>query len=158
MRVVSGMRIDHPALRYWLPPLLWMLVIFSASRDANSAQHSSRLFEPLMRWLFPWMAQARIEDFHYLFRKCAHLTEFGVLAVLLWRVFRHAGTTVVRRWSWSQTGRALALVSLYAASDEFHQSFVPGRTGQFSDVVVDTLGGAIGLGLLWLAGKVFNRW
>ena len=59
----------RPALKFWLLPLLWMLVIFSASGDPGSAQHSSRIFEPLMHWLFPQMPQARIEDLHYFFRK-----------------------------------------------------------------------------------------
>jgi len=135
-----------------------MVVIFSASADSASHDHTSRLFEPLMRWLFPWLAQARIEDLHYLFRKCAHLTEFSILALLLWQAIRRTHSTVNRQWRWSQAGLALAIVLLYAASDEIHQMFVPGRTGQISDVMVDTAGGAIGLGLLWLAGKVFKRW
>ena len=59
---------------------------------------------------------------------------------------------------WSQAAIALSIVAFYAASDEFHQSYVPGRTGQVSDVFIDTSGGAIGLGLLWLVGKLRKRW
>lgn len=135
-----------------------MVVIFSASGDAASAHHSSTLFEPLMRWLFPQLAQTRIEEIHYLFRKCAHLAEFGVLALLLWRAIRHSSVRSERRWQWSHAGLAMVLVFLYAASDEIHQAWVPGRTGQASDVVVDTAGGAIGLGLLWVAGRLCKRW
>ena len=151
------MRIFRPALKYWLPPIIWMVVIFSASGDAASAHHSSRIFEPLMHWLFPQMAQAQIEAIHYLLRKCAHLAEFGVLALLLWQAIRHTGTRVVGRWSWPQARLALVLVFLYAASDELHQAFVPGRTGQVSDVFVDTAGGALGLGAWWLAGRTLKR-
>ena len=46
---------------------------------------------------------------------------------------------------WPKVGGTLLLVFLYAASDEFHQSFVPTRTPLFSDVLIDTAGGAIGL-------------
>jgi VanZ family protein len=63
-----------------------------------------------------------------------------------------------RRWHWDEAGLALALVFLYAASDELHQVFVPGRTGQISDVVVDVAGAVAGLTLLWLGGKIFKHW
>jgi VanZ family protein len=57
-------------------------------------------------------------------------------------------------WRWNEAGLALAGVLLYSASDELHQVFVPSRTGQISDVLVDTSGAAIGLGLLWLWKKL----
>jgi VanZ family protein len=50
----------------------------------------------------------------------------------------------------------LAVVFAYAASDEFHQIFVPNRTPLVSDVLIDTAGGGAGLLLLWLWGKVFR--
>ena len=145
-------------LIYWLPLLVWMCVIFTASSDADSARHSSIYFEPLMRWLFPSMSQAHIEQLHYAFRKCCHMTEFAVLAVLMWRAIRQPQRNDRRNWRWDEAGLALSLVFLYAASDELHQVFIPSRTGQISDVVVDVLGGAIGLTLLWLAGKKFKLW
>jgi VanZ family protein len=135
-----------------------MVVIFSASGDVASAHHSSRLFEPLMHWLFPGLAQARIEALHFGLRKCAHLAEFGLLAMLLWQALCHATRSGTRQWHWPHAGWALLLVALYAASDEIHQAFVPGRSGQVSDVIVDSIGGAIGLGVLWLAGKWGKRW
>jgi len=152
------MRISRQVLKDWLPPLVWMVVIFSASSDAASMHHSSRFFEPLMHWLFPRMAQARVAEFHHLFRKCAHVAEFAVLGVLLWRGIRHAKPDPQRPWRWSQAGLALLAVLLYAATDEIHQTFVPGRTGQVSDVFIDVSGGAIGLVMLWLAGKLGKRW
>ena len=54
------------------------------------------------------------------------------------------------RWNWPEARLALLMVMLYAASDEFHQSFVPNRTSQVSDVFIDTAGGAAGLLALWL--------
>ena len=135
-----------------------MGVIFTASGDADSARHSSIYFEPLMRWLFPQMSQAHIEQLHYAFRKCCHMTEFAVLAVLAWRAVRQPARNDQRQWRWDEAGLALGITLLYAASDELHQVFIPSRTGQISDVVVDVLGGAIGLALLWLAGKKFKLW
>ena len=144
--------------KYWLPPLLWMIVIFSASDDTKSYQHSAALFEPLLHWLFPWILPSHVELIHHLFRKCGHLTEYALLALLLWRAIRQPVKSDLRPWRWDEAGLALASVFLYAASDEFHQIFVPSRTALVSDVCIDTTGGAISLTLLWAIGKIFKYW
>ena len=133
--------------------LFWMTLIFSASADAQSFRHSSIYFEPLLRWLFPHMPQSQVEAIHYAFRKCCHLAEYAILAWLLRRAIRKPVKNDPRPWLWAEAGLALAIVFLYSASDELHQVFVPSRTGQVSDVLVDTIGGAIGLLLLWLRKK-----
>lgn len=145
-------------LVYWLPPLGWMGLIFSASADTQSFRRSSGLFYPLIHWLFPALSADTIEGIHYVFRKCGHLTEFAILALLFWRAIRQPKRGDSRPWRWDEAGLALALVFLYAASDELHQVFVPQRTGMVSDIFVDSVGGAIGLLLLLLFGKIFKRW
>jgi len=142
-----------------------MVFIFSASSDAKSYQHSSALFEPLLQWLFPQMTQPTVDYIHHLFRKTGHLTEYALLALLLWRAIRHSCHPPVAperseggRWRWDIAGLSLSTVFLYAASDEFHQIFVPSRTPLVSDVGIDTTGGAIGLLLLWLTGKIWKHW
>ena len=52
---------------------------------------------------------------------------------------------------------ALVICFLYACTDEYHQTFVNGRTGQFSDVLIDTAGGAIGCGIVLIKNKVFAK-
>lgn len=131
-------------LKFWLPVLLWMAVIFTASADSHSYEHSSRFVEPLLHWLFPNMPQETINIIHHILRKCAHLTVYAILALLLWRAL-HLSNNHLPAWSWPKVGGTLLLVFLYAASDEFHQRFVPTRTPLFSDVLIDTAGGAIGL-------------
>ena len=117
---------------------------------------------------------AATHTIHFLFRKVCHLTEYALLALLLWRAIhftRHppatpkvneGGRAAPKRsdvgWRWPEAGLALAIVLLYSASDELHQVFVPTRTGMVSDVFIDTGGGAMGLLLLWGIGKVFKRW
>ncbi len=140
-----------------------MVVIFSASGDTNSLHHSSTLFVPLLHWLFPTMSIETIEVIHYGFRKCGHLSEYALLALLLWRAIHHTRRTNVtpsangNEWRWDEAGLVLALIFLYAASDEIHQTFVPQRTGLVSDVFIDSAGGAAGLIALWLARKIFKR-
>jgi VanZ family protein len=144
--------------KYWLPALAWMALIFSASSDKHSYEHSSLFVEPLLRWLFPHMPEAQIHVIHHLLRKCAHLTEYAVLALLLWRGVRKPVKGDAQAWNWREARLALLLVMLYAATDEFHQQFVPTRTSLVSDVFLDTAGGAAGLLALWLIGRWRKKW
>ena len=91
-------------------------------------------------------------------RKCAHLTEYAVLALLFWRIWRKPVRRELRPWNWRTAGAALLAAALYAGTDEFHQTFVPTREGCFRDVCIDTLGAAAGLMLLWLWGRWRKRW
>ena len=136
-------------LRYWLPVGIWMTVIFSASADTQSYVHSSLIFEPVMRWLFPHMPKEQMEELHHLFRKCGHLSEYGILALLVWRAIHKPCLEPGKPWSWSEAGLTVVIVCGYAATDEFHQIFVPNRTPLVSDVIIDTLGGSAALLCLW---------
>jgi VanZ family protein len=146
----------HVLLRYWLPVLIWMALIFTASSDSRSYQHSSFFVEPLLHWLFPHMAQTNVDKIHHVIRKCAHLTEYAILALLLWRAL-HLSKNQLPAWSWPKVGGTLLLVCLYAATDELHQSFVPTRTPLVSDVFIDTAGGTIGLLALWFVQHFRKR-
>lgn len=143
-------------LRYWLPLLLWMAVIFMASADRESGPHASRFLGPLLQWLGfgPGAADAVL----LLFRKLAHLIEYALLAVLAWRALRRPVRADPRPWNWSQAGWALLWCVAYAVSDEVHQSFVPTRVGTTWDVLIDTVGATGGLLALWLAGRCWKRW
>jgi len=134
-----------------------MWVIFSASGDRMSFQHSSRLIGPLVRWVFPHLPDDTVHAIVVFVRKCAHLAEYAVLALLLWRALRKPPQPDAPPRRWSEAGLALALVALYAASDEFHQTFVPSRQGCLSDVLLDTAGGALGLLCLWAAVRWRQR-
>ncbi len=160
IQLSSGVPKLRILLKYWLPPLVWMCLIFSASADTKSYQHSSALFFPVLHWLFPYLSDAQMDFLHHLFRKTAHLTEYALLALLLWRAIRQPQKTDhgTRPWRWDETGGALTIVFAYAASDEFHQIFVPSRTPMITDVLIDTTGGAIGLLLLWSFGKILKNW
>jgi len=142
--------------RYWLPVLIWTAVIYSASADRKSVTHS-RIIAPLLRWLFPGIAEETISLVVLVFRKCAHLAEFAILGFLIWRAWRKPVRRDPRPWSWSQAGGTLLCVAVYAGSDEFHQLFVPGRTGSLQDVLIDTLGAAVGLMALWAMGS-WRKW
>jgi VanZ family protein len=135
-----------------------MAVIFSASSDRHSFSHSSRLLGPVVKWLFPQISEHALYQVVFGVRKCAHLTEYANLGLLLWRALRSRDRTGQARWDWRRARLALVLAWLYAASDEFHQAFVPTREATVLDVLIDTSGAALGLGVLWTAGRWRGSW
>ena len=103
------------------------------------------------------MPEPQIAEIHHLFRKCCHLTEYAILALLVWRALHRPVKNQYAPWRWDEAGLALAIVFCYAATDEFHQIYVPTRTPLISDVLIDTSGGAIALAGFWLVSKLFSR-
>jgi VanZ family protein len=113
-------------------------------------QHSSRLIGPFVRWLFPHLSEQTVDAIVFGVRKCAHLTEYSVLALLFWRCIRKPVKNDPRPWSWPLAAAAVLFVTLYATTDEIHQTFVPNRQGSAWDVLIDTVGGMAGILALWL--------
>ena len=128
---------SRSVIKYWLPVLLWMAFIFIGSTDLMSAEHTSRFIGPFLRWFAPDITDATIASVQLVVRKCAHLIEYAILSALLLRALRQRlmGARSI----------AFGLAALCAFLDEFHQSFVPSRTGSPWDVLTDCLGAILGL-------------
>ena len=104
------------------------------------------------------MSEEHIHSAVFMARKCAHLTEFAIFACLVWNALRRPRWRDARPWSWREAMEALWFAALYAASDEFHQTFVPSREGCLRDVGIDTCGAAAGLLALWALGRWRKFW
>ncbi|OPY66378.1 MAG: VanZ like family protein [Syntrophorhabdus sp. PtaU1.Bin050] len=115
--------------RYWLPALCWMGLIF-----ALSARSGSPVFD------------MGIHDFFI--KKTAHVAEYAFLYLLLFRAL-HSGILGPHMRSKAFFYSAVIAI-LYAASDEYHQTFVPLREGRARDVLID----AFGVFLMYLALKM----
>ena len=127
-------------LKYWLPVLLWMVFIFWMSTDSFSATNTSHIIKPILQFLLPGITPAALDMIHAVIRKCAHITEYFILGLLLFRVLQ--GEAKERKpWQWA--GLSLMVIILYAASDEFHQSFTSTRSASLIDVGLDTVGGIL---------------
>ncbi len=125
-----------PAFR-WFLVILWMAVIFAFSSQANSGEATEQV----------------LGEVNVPVRKCAHMFEY---AVLFW-LTRWSAITI-RRPNFIVPGMfAFVFCLLYACSDEYHQSFVPGRSAQLQDVAVDMAGSLIAAFLVpyFLALKSF---
>ncbi len=133
----------------WLPVIAWMCLIFAGSTDLMSAEHTSRFLGPLLRWLKPDISSATLNAAQLAIRKAAHVTEYAILAGLLWRAARHSWTLVAASF-WKSAAFALFAATIHAAVDEFHQSFVPSRTAMTRDVMIDICGALLGLLICWI--------
>jgi VanZ family protein len=152
----KGRALQPPAWRGRLwrygPLLAWVCFVLFASTASFSASNTSRIIRPLLLWLFPDISEASLEQVHFLVRKTAHFTEYALLALLAARAFRTSLVAALRRlWPLA----SFALVACVALLDEYHQSFVPSRTGTIYDSLLDMTGGATALALavLWLAAR-----
>jgi len=144
--------------KYWLPILLWALVIYSASGDRQSVNRSSRIIEPVVRWLVPEISAQNLWRTVLFVRKCAHVTEYAVFAMLLHRAVQGSFWSNRKKWSWYSAGLAWGIATAFAVTDEWHQLFVPGRQGSPWDVLLDSSGAAIGILLLYFTGRIlFGR-
>jgi VanZ family protein len=135
--------------KYWLPVIAWMLLIFCGSGDVLSTKQTSRFLGPMIHWLLPRLSDERVQAMVTVVRKGGHVTEYGVLALLVWWARRKTAQQDVRRWEWPDARFALAVAFIYAMTDEFHQAFVPSRQGSMWDVLLDTSGAAVALLILW---------
>lgn len=145
-------------LKFWLPVLVWMVFIFSASTGGMSFGHTSRFIAPILRWLDPGMTEETVFLLVAIIRKLAHVVEYAILGILVWRAVRRPRRHDPRPWSWRAAAIAFAVASLYAMTDEFHQSFVPSRGASPVDVLLDMTGAAAGIVAVWALGKWFKRW
>ncbi len=114
-------------LSYWLPVLLWMGVIFTFSS-------------------FQAVQAAEVHWVDFVIKKSAHVVEYAILWGLTFRALlntSHLGKTKAGLVS-------LLMVVIYATTDEYHQTWIPSRTGRARDVLIDTTGAS--LAFVW-----FNR-
>jgi VanZ family protein len=123
-------------LRIWGPVVAWAAVIFSFSTSAFTSEHTSRIILPVLHWIFPRWSPETLDAAHHLIRKSGHFTEYFIFSLLVLRAFRYGQKRMRLAWALGAIGVAAA----YAGLDEFHQSFVPGRTAAFADVLLDTTG------------------
>ena len=138
--------------RFWryAPLAAWLCFIFFASTGELSAENTSLIVRPLLLWLFPHISEEQIKLAHFIVRKAAHFTEYGILALLATRAFVNSSHSILRRqWFWF----SFLLIAFYALSDEFHQRFVPSRTASIYDSLIDMSGGLTALLLVALWRK-----
>ena len=121
-----------------LPIIAWMLVIFLMSSEV--AGTSSARSDEIVRTIQSIGVSAPADLLTFLVRKAAHISAYFILGILLFSLLKEHGLGVKKIIFIS-----IAIAMLYACTDEVHQMFVPGRSGEVRDVVIDTAGAAVGV-------------
>ena len=122
-----------------LPIIAWMLVIFLMSSEV--AGTSSARSDEIVRTIQSIGISAPEGVLTFLVRKAAHISAYFVLGILIYSLLKEYRLRVKHL-----VLASIALAMLYACTDELHQMFVPGRSGEARDVLIDTAGAAAGVG------------
>jgi len=156
--------IRRELLKAWIAAVLWLIVIAIESTALLSAGNTSRILYPVLHFLFglDWV---RFEVWHFYIRKGGHVVGYAILSILAFRAWRETfparGNPL---WTVRWASMAVLMTIFVASLDEWHQSFIPSRTGRWEDVVLDTCAGIAAQGILfvWLAwemrgARAYNR-
>jgi len=135
--------------REWLLVVVWASLIFTFSTDAFSSEHTQSVIVSVLHTLFPGAAESTLLALHDFLRKCAHVCEYFVFGVLLFRAFRTPGYG----WQWRWAVLAILAAALYASSDEIHQIVVPSRGASIWDALLDTGGASVAQLATWILNR-----
>jgi VanZ family protein len=131
------------ATEYWLPLILWLVVIFTFSTDAFASSETSRIITPALHLLFPSLSTLQLEFWHEELRKLGHITEYFVLALLTYRALRQYKSDLIHAIL-----RTLSFAVFAGTFDELHQRFTLFRTASPVDIGYDCLGAVMALLLI----------
>lgn len=113
------------AIRLWFPVLVWTFIIF----------------------LFSSQPTGEVSEIHwkdFVVKKTAHIVEYAILSLFLYRALKGSGIAKRKAGLYS-----IICSILYGLSDEFHQSFTPGRDPKLRDVLFDTTGAVSAIYFIW---------
>ena len=119
--------------------VVWMLLIFYLSSEGHDASSGrSDVIAEAVRHITNTNLPNDVLTF--LTRKAAHITAYFVLGILMYNLVRTYARGALKAITYS-----IVFVAAYATSDEFHQMFVPGRSSEIRDVLIDTTAGVVGV-------------
>ncbi|GKU27721.1 VanZ family protein [Clostridium folliculivorans] len=133
----------------WIVLLFWMIIIFVySSKNGTESDKQSALVIYVFNALGIDLNGMLGDLATFIVRKTAHFTEYLILFLLAYNVFRN----YLNKKAAIICG--IILTFGYASTDEIHQLFVPGRTGKFRDVLIDTSGSIFGGIVITLINKI----
>jgi VanZ family protein len=144
-------------LKAWIAAILWLIVIAIESTNLASSANTSRILYPLLHYLFG-LDLPRFENWHFFIRKGGHVVGYAILSILAFRAWRETFPAPRNPW-WTVRWSAIAILmtAFVASLDEWHQTFIPSRTGRWQDVVLDTCAGIAAQLLIYMWLKSRHR-
>ena len=148
---------NKKALALWIITIIWMIVIFLFSNSVGSVSTSKSkkitydMVNIVEKKKTEEEKKEKVEQIHPVIRKIAHAFEYAVLCILLIISLKYSNIRNNRLYL-----TALLTCIVYAISDELHQLFISGRSGELRDVIIDTAGATIGLIIYDLIEKIIK--
>lgn len=140
----------------WTLVILWMGLIFYLSHQpaTESNQLSTGITEVIIQTIEKVAPNLELDirSLNHIARKNAHFFAYLVLGVLVINALRVSGVR-----GYSRIGLALLICVLYAISDEVHQIFIPGRSGEVRDVLIDSAGSSVGILVYMVVGRLVGK-
>lgn len=141
----------------WIVVILWMSFIFYLSHQTSSESGElssgvTALIQSLIETVLPASIQLDFSNFHFYIRKTAHFVIYFILGILVINALR--ASSVI---GFKSTAFALVICFFYAISDEIHQTFVPGRSGEVRDVIIDTAGASVGIAAYFFVHTILRK-
>jgi len=127
-------------LKVWIAATLWMGLIALESTKYFGALQTSRILFPIFHFLFG-ITWEQFRPWHFIIRKTGHFVGYFMLSLSQFRAWK-ATLRLPQATAWTARWAGIAfLVSVVVASlDEWHQTYLPNRTGSVRDVVLDSTG------------------
>lgn len=140
----------------WFTVVTWMAIIFYLSHQpaSESSELSVGISALIIKAidLLPIPFHIDMQFFHFFIRKSAHFFAYFILGVLLFNAFNVSNVQQLKGCLSS-----IGICIIYAISDEVHQLFIPGRSGQISDVLIDSSGATVGIILYSYLLKIIRK-
>ncbi len=140
----------------WIAVVFWMGLIFYLSHQhaTISSELSSGITEMLINVLGKFTSPFQLGDgeLHHIVRKSAHFLAYLTLGVLVLNSLRRSDIFGKR-----SVGIALLICILFATTDEVHQLFIPGRSGEARDVLIDSAGACMGIVVYFIISRFTGK-
>jgi VanZ family protein len=120
-----------------MPSAIWLMVIAIESTNLGSAEHTGPILYAILHSLLH-LNPAQFAFWHAVLRKTGHFVGYFTLSILLFRSWRATFPRLSTRWCLQWATVALLSTSMVAVLDEWHQTFLPSRTGTVHDAILDS--------------------
>lgn len=136
--------------KQWIPAAAWLGIICIESTDLLSSAHTGSILYSALTYLFGHINPLEFVTWHHLLRKAGHVTGYAILSWLLFRAWRATlPMPNAPAWSLAWARVAFLMTALVATLDEWHQMFIPSRTGNLRDVLLDSTAALGAQVLIW---------
>ena len=136
--------------------IIWMIVIFTMSSMTSEESNgkSKEVINTVVEQTNIENTEETVNMLNVPVRKIAHASEYFILGLLIINLIY---SITNNKWKTIYYLISILICFLYACTDEYHQTFISGRTGQFIDVLIDTLGAILATIICILITKIIIK-